>query len=624
MTNVPPILHGIAFVAALWLVALSVGRGVVRALRLPLGRFSALERGLICMLSGAGALQLVPYALSAFGCMSPQGVRYAMLAVAVLSLPGVIASLRSIPERSTQRWALPLRLWGCALALLLAVLFVHALVIGNLGDDDGYHLSAPARWLREGSLSYLPTYTHTNAAFGFEMLYVIALSFGESIGAKLLHFSAGLWTLLTIAACARRLNDWLAGILSISALMIVTPLVNLPYVFSQAYVDFAACWAAMMSVLVWLVFREQRDRALLSALALCAGLTGSFKFTALSVVVAWAAILVLDLWLAGDRLAAIALRLLRFGAIASIPVLPWLYRNWSITGNPVYPTLASLIPTRDWSAEHAATFSRYIRYYSWGVASGGRWNDGVRQGLSIGAGAVVVGGALLLQRFTRNATVKILVAFGALNIVLCIGLTGLVFRYWLPGLACLTLSLFVIAGQKLSDARKHILALALISCALLAQLRVERTREPGFLSDLRVGLGLRTAQAEHANDPRWQMWEFIKSSTPRDAKILVAAFYTTYGASSFGGFPLERTCFTTDSHLQAYIRLNTWDEFLASVKAAHIDYLLVADEQCCPDRIGFEFAAQRNEFPFCKRLGAEYGEQVARFEHLNLYRLHVR
>jgi hypothetical protein len=161
----------------------------------------------------------------------------------------------------------------------------------------------------------------------------------------------------------------------------------------------------------------------------------------------------------------------------------------------------------------------------------------------------------------------------------------------------------------------------LISIAFLAQIDVERRQPQRFIDDLSIATGVRTPEQVHAGDPVWQLWGKIRELTPADAKILVAAFYTTFGASSFGCFPIDRQCFTTDSHLQRYIRLDTWPAFLNSVATAGIQYVLMSDQQFAAARHGFTFTAGTNEYPFSARLVAEYGEVIARGEHLLLYRL---
>ncbi|HWZ89373.1 MAG TPA: hypothetical protein VNW92_11000 [Polyangiaceae bacterium] len=624
--GLPPIVHAPVFVCLIWLLALALGRRLTIWLQLSSVGLDPWERGLVALTIGAGCLQFVPFALAAAHVMQPAVVRVAVLGLAALLLPDAYRALLAIKRQlaSALELRLPpaIRIWAGILLALLALLFVHSLVFGRYGDDDGYHLSAPVRWLRSGTLGYLPTYTHTNASFGFEMLYVIALSFKEPLAAKLLHFSAGIWTLSAVLLCCRRLGTWLSGIMAISFLLIATPLVNLPLIFSLAFADFAACWAAMVGVLLWLVWRETREPALLTALALCAGLTGSFKFTALSICIAWACIIFAELRMQQRSWRDSLALLLRFGLIASVPVLPWLLRNWRLTGNPIYPMFPSVIPTRDWTIEHGKLFSRYIRYYSWGVASGARLTEGVRKALLVVSAVLVLAFAAALWSQTKRPALRILLALATVYTILCIALTGLLFRYWLPGVACFSVVAFVLLEQRLpKTGLRYAPALVLIALALGLQLREEGKRESGVLSELRLATGLSTPAREHTGDPLWQMWAQVTASTPPDARILVAAFYTTFGASSFGCYPLDRVCFTTDSHLQRYIRLDDWDQFLASVDRAKIQYLLLSDQRWTAGRHGFTFLAGQNEYPFCTRLASEYGEKVTSFQHLTLYRL---
>lgn len=623
--GLPPVVHVPIFVCLIWLLALALGRRLAIWFRLFPGSLDAWERGLVALTLGIGFLQFVPFALGAAQLMQPASVRTAVLVLAALLIPDAYRSLLAIKRQLTSLHAsIPplIRLWAILFATMLAILFVHSLVFGKFGDDDGYHLSAPMRWLRDGTLSYLPTYTHTNASFGFEMLYVIALSFKEPLAAKLLHFGAGFWLLFTVLLCCRRLSSWLSGVMAISFLMVATPLVNLPQIFSLAFADFAACWAAMASVLLWLIWRETREPELLTCLALCAGLTGAFKFTALSTGVAWACIIFAELRLQKRSWRDTLTALLRFGLIASGPVLPWLLRNWKLTGNPVFPMFASIIPTRDWTVEHGALFSRYIRYFSWGVASGSKLSESARKGLLLLAAIVITALAAGLWSRTKRPALRTLLAFSTVYTLLCIALTGLLFRYWLPGVVCFTVVGFVLFEQRLPQTRlRYAPALAMIALALGIQLAGERKRESGLLSELRLITGLSTPAEEHANDLLWPMWARIRANTTPDARILVASFYTTFGASSFGCYLLERTCFTTDSHLQRYIRLDDWNEFLASVRLAKIQYLLISDQQFTAGRFGFDFPAGQNEFPFCKRLASEYGEPVTSFAHLTLYRI---
>ena len=233
--GLPPIVHAPIFACLIWLLALALGRRLTIWLRLTTVGLDVWERGIVALVMGAGCLQFVPLALAAAHVMQPANVRFAVLALMLALMPDAyrttIAIRRQFVLAFQQRLPPLLKLWLLAFLLQLAILFVHALVFGRYGDDDGYHLSSPLRWLRAGTLSYLPTFTHTNASFGFEMLYLIALAFEEPLAAKLLHFGAGIWTLSAVVLCCRRLGSWSAGVIAISFLMITTPLLNLPLIF---------------------------------------------------------------------------------------------------------------------------------------------------------------------------------------------------------------------------------------------------------------------------------------------------------------------------------------------------------------------------------------------------------
>ena len=46
-------------------------------------------------------------------------------------------------------------------------------------------------------------------------------------------------------------------------------------------------------------------------------------------------------------------------AYSLLPVLPWLWRTWMVTGNPIYPMFAGIFPTRDWDTAAGTAFDHY-------------------------------------------------------------------------------------------------------------------------------------------------------------------------------------------------------------------------------------------------------------------------
>jgi hypothetical protein len=284
--------------------------------------------------------------------------------------------------------------------------------------------------------------------------------------------------------------------------------------------------------------------------------------------------------------------------------------------------LSSLIPTRDWPAEHAQVFSLFVRYYSWGVASGSQLDEGERRTLVLIAAALVAAGGGTTAFFLRNPVTRSLIAFATMFTLISTALTGLIFRYWLPATMCVVLVFSVLCAQRWP---RRLLVPALILMLTAGAVHARRGfyfhRPTRFIGDFRMATGLSTFEREYANEPLVKAWKYINASTPRDARILFGAFYTTFSASSYAGFWVDRTCFTTDSHVQAYLPLDDFTSFRNAVFRAGVTHVMFADEQFSPDRFGFSFQAGRNEYPFVRRLAEEFGQQVYQAAFVKIYQL---
>lgn len=628
MQNFPPMIPALAFAAVFFVLCAGLGRRLLLLVRLAPSSLNPLEMLLLETAAGVGFIQVVPIALGSFGALTPQTVRVATMTLAVALLPDAWNVMRRMSDLlmrlATHLRSWPVLLWATLLGIFLAVLLVHALFLG-FTDDDGYHLSAPMRWLWDGSLSYLPTYTHTNAGLAFEMSYLIALAFDAVLGAKLLHYGTGVLALVAVMACSRRLGSLAGGAAAVSALMISTPILQAPFLFTVAYADFPVCLSMMVGVLLWLAWRETHESKLLWCIALFAGFTASFKFTALAVLPAWALLVAFELRQQGRRPVPGLIDLLKFGTIAIIPTLPWFARNWILTGNPLYPMASSFIPSLDWSAEQGLVFSKYIKLYSWGVASGSGLGESTRKLLLVATALVVAAGSGVIYWLVKDLKLRLLLGFAAVYVLICIALTGLLFRYWLPGAICVLLVILVAAAHAFrhalsQPALQYAPGIVLMMVALGVQASHEVQRDT-FLRDLRVATGISLHETETLDDPAEQMWRYIQRDTEKDARILVAAFYQTHGASSFGCFRAQRYCLTTDSHLQTYIDFTDWDAFLRSVKKAGVDYVLISDQQFTHNRQGFSYRAGQNELPFCRRLVQSSGTLMFQADHYQIYRL---
>jgi hypothetical protein len=356
-------------------------------------------------------------------------------------------------------------------------------------------------------------------------------------------------------------------------------------------------------------------------MALCAGFAASFKSTALAVAVAWAPVLV---WEARRRRlpwSTIFVGGAGLGLLAFLPIVPWLFRTWRLTGNPLYPMLSGLIPTRDWNPELAQVFGRFFRYYCWGVVAGSDLSESQRKAIVDGTALLVFGVGVWATFRLRDIVLRQLAGFATGFLVIVVLVAGMLSRYWLPGELCAVAVLCCWAGRRWPEARiSRWLPIAPAALALFVELARPSGRTPRAVA-LKVTTGIQTHESAFASEPIWQMWRFINTTTPRDAQILVGAFYTAFGAGNYMCFWVDRNCFTTDTEIQGYMDLRTWQSFMSGINKAKIDYLLVADHESMPNRYGFAFPAGKNEYRFCRRLAEEYGERIAQFGVLQLYRI---
>lgn len=624
LSRFPPVVAGPLFGLLFFWIAMALGFRLSRWLEVPRSRLTPWEYGFTCVTLGTASLQVVPCALGAVGLMTRLGLQVAGALLSIALARDILhvgrAVLRGAKRLSGMRPPTAVATWSVLFMVALGIVLIRTLVPGSMGDDDGYHLASPKRWLSTGSLDYLPTYTHTNASLGFEMLYAIALSFTDVIGAKILHYGAGVFVLLGVVLCARRLGNTTGGVVVASLLLFPGTPLSIDGVMGAAFVDLGACWMAVASVLLWLVWREEKHRTLILCMALFAGFAGSFKFTSLAVSLAWGPVLFYDSRHAGASWRQCTALVLRFGMISAIPVAPWFIRNAFVTGNPVYPLFSTFFRTRDWSSAQAAVFGKYIHYYAWGIKEGARLSELQRKEIVVATVLTIGLAGMVTGTVVRRQVLRSLLGFAVLFAVVTVSLTGLYYRYWLPATIVICLVLVVSTTQRWSSTPWcYWASSALVLVGVVRILRYEG-RE-AFVSSARVASGLRSFSAEHATDGAWNMWRYINSQTPTDARVMAAAFYTSMGASSFGGVWVDRTFFTTDSHLQGVIRLQNWQEFVESVEKLKITHMLIFDKQYDPNRYGFSFLAQRNEYPFCRRLADEYGQKLFQGGNLQLYRV---
>lgn len=632
VTQGPPILVAFGFAVLLLVMAGALGLRVLGWLGAPSAAASSAERGVLGVALGAGALQLVPLALGAVGMLSVLTCRIAVgLLVIVLARDmlsvgrRVWRTLRSEAAGGVlrERWV---RIWLLALAPAVLVAFVRALTPTLDADGLTYHLTAPKRWLESGWLHYLPTYVPTHTPMGADMLFVLGLPMAGDIAAKVTHFGLGIFAAIATYQVAARLSSPAAGIVAAS-LLLVGPS-HLTTLLGNAYTEGAICLALAATLLACVLWLQERHDAWLNIAGLFVGIAVSFKLTAVLFAVALVALVVLNALMgeagAGEPLARRASRglrsCLRLSLFIAIPVVPWLIRSTVVTGNPIFPLAAGIIPTRDFAPSLGESYSHYNRYLSWATSMGASLTIEQRRLLLIGAALGMTLFAALVffrlrSRVARAATLILLVVA-----LLQVATMGLYTRYWVPILAIAQALTVVVFAKFLQGGWQRVVIIAGTGVCSLYYTR-ELARELGYdwAGMARVAVGLEPRRdfivRHYALYP---IFEYVNREVARDARVLSA-----YHCSSFY---IDRETYCTD-FAQSALRFDSWSDFLADVKRLGVTHVIAPRSVAQggqPPNVIIPQQMWEQQYQFLNRLLSQHGALVASAADQGLYAVDLR
>jgi hypothetical protein len=236
-----------------------------------------------------------------------------------------------------------------ALTLLQIVMGLTPLVFYDL---QAYHLLAPAQFLRSGSLAQIPWNFWTDTPMALQLTVGMSLLV-DSTGqvAKLLFtlvgclLSIGTYELLRSAGRRAALLGTLFVLCFPEFWVIQT--FGIPDLAIAAFVVFGTIWTAH-------ALRDGSWRSTVLA-GFAFGFAIGSKYQAV-ILTAWMLVAILaeaslreSRFLAPRRI----LRICAIGLLATLIVLPWLVRNYVHHGNPVFPLMAGVWSTTEWSGEQA-------------------------------------------------------------------------------------------------------------------------------------------------------------------------------------------------------------------------------------------------------------------------------
>ncbi len=228
--------------------------------------------------------------------------------------------------------------WLWLYTVLIGLLaFGTALLPPTGWDALVYHLQGPRLYVEAHRLVAVPENVYLNWPAQMDMLFTWGLLLKGDTLAQLFHWVFWPLTAALLYLLVRRTVDTQVGSWA------VTLWASVPFareLAGVAYADLGLTAFILAAFYAFLRWDESSQDGWLALSALFLGLAMATKYTA----VTWLGLLVLlavyRLWRHGRRPVGWgARRIVGFGLIAALPVVPWLAKNWLVTGNPVYPFL---------------------------------------------------------------------------------------------------------------------------------------------------------------------------------------------------------------------------------------------------------------------------------------------
>jgi Dolichyl-phosphate-mannose-protein mannosyltransferase len=259
-------------------------------------------------------------------------------------------------QEASTPWVLMDLILAASIGMLITLQLIFALTPLIFYDLQVYHLLAPAEFLRTGSLTHIPWNVLTNSPLAIQLTVGMSLVLDASGQlAKLLYAALGCLicagTFELIRPAGRR-----------AALLATLFVLSFPefWIMQTLGVVDLSIAAFMIFGAIWLrqaLKDSQWQPAILSGIAFGIAMGSRYQALVLTSVIVVGS--VAEHFLRRQReysLRRVILQLTLVGLIVTLMVCPWLIRNYSHLGNPVYPLMQGIGGANEWSPEQDAQF----------------------------------------------------------------------------------------------------------------------------------------------------------------------------------------------------------------------------------------------------------------------------
>lgn len=251
------------------------------------------------------------------------------------------------------------RALGTVIVALLAAEILLSLVPPSARDELTHHLAIPRLYARAGRIMEIPMAPYSYYPMLLEMLYTPWVHWRYDSVPKLIHCLYGFLTGLALYAYLSRRMNVAYGLLGFFFFVSIPVVLRLNH---WAYVDLGTTFYATASLLCLIRWREdQRATSWLILAALSMGFAAATKPNGLVAVLILFFLMVATLTHEpGKFIGKIARPIFLFAAMAALPFLPWLVKNWFQTGNPFFPLLARFFTAKSSAGAGASTAVSFV------------------------------------------------------------------------------------------------------------------------------------------------------------------------------------------------------------------------------------------------------------------------
>lgn len=235
-----------------------------------------------------------------------------------------------------------------ALLLILLIVVQSSInLMGALGpelafDSLWYHLTLPKIYLESHKIEYIPGGLMYYSAMPqlVEMLYTVSLAISTEVLAKLIHFSFGILTLISLYFLS---NKFFTKTISVLIVLIFSSNLVFSWESITSYVDLGRTFFELMALWGFVNWWETKQKKWLIESAVMLGLAISTKILALGSLFIFIPLIVVAYLIEKQNKKTIFTSILVYLGTTLLMAFPWFIYSFVNTGNPVYPLFTSIL-----------------------------------------------------------------------------------------------------------------------------------------------------------------------------------------------------------------------------------------------------------------------------------------